>query len=60
MEISLNLHPQFIIENALKMLKLLVEDQDLRHPEFRNHLIFQIQALATNVKNIFRGARASE
>ncbi len=50
MEISLNLHPQFIIENALKMFKLLVEDQDLRHPEFRNHLIFQIQALATSVK----------
>jgi hypothetical protein len=49
MDVSLNLHPQFIIENSLKMLRLLVEDQDLRYREFRNHLIFQIQALAANV-----------
>jgi hypothetical protein len=49
MDVSLNLHPQFIIENSLKMFRLLVEDQDLRHPEFRNHLIFQIQALAANL-----------
>jgi hypothetical protein len=48
MDVSLSLHPQFIIENSLKMFQLLLEDQDLRHPEFRNHLIFQVQSLAAN------------
>lgn len=49
MELSQSLHPQFLIENLAFLSKLLIDDQDFRHPSVRNQTRHEIQSLASSL-----------
>jgi len=47
MELSLAFHPQFLLEQAYQVSRLILDDQDFRYPELRESLIQELQLLTT-------------